>query len=143
MEISLPQFKCKILITEGLEQALQAFFAEKPANYSSCALISDDKIFPLYGKQVLGVLDASKIRTIEIILPSGESTKTLASAEHCWQKMHAHGLDRKSLVIALGGGVVTDLAGFAASCYMRGIDVVHIPTTLLGMVDAAIGEKRE
>ncbi len=110
----------------------QTFPFEKIKNYSSCVLITDERVFSLYGKE---------IPVEPIIVPSGEKCKSFETAEYCWSKMYSIGLDRRSCVISLGGGSVTDLAGFVASCYMRGIDVIHIPTTLLAMVDAAIGGK--
>ncbi len=102
--------------------------------YSSYVVISDENVFALYGEELFD-------RKRALLLPPGEESKTLNSAELCWKAMSNLGCDRHSLVIALGGGMVTDLAGFVAGCYMRGIDVMHIPTTLLGMVDAAIGGK--
>lgn len=74
-------------------------------------------------------------------LEGGEAAKSLSQLEKVWQAMAAAKLDRKALVIACGGGTLTDLAGFAASTYMRGIRLVLVPTTLLGMVDSAIGGK--
>jgi 3-dehydroquinate synthase len=76
-----------------------------------------------------------------VILPAGEENKDLELISHLWKDFLENGLDRKSTVIALGGGVVSDMAGFAASTYMRGIDWVVIPTTLLAMVDASLGGK--
>jgi 3-dehydroquinate synthase len=105
-------------------------------NYSSIVLISDKNVFPLYGTDLV-----SRINCHPIIIKVGEASKSLEVATSCWNEMHAHGCDRQTLIIALGGGVVTDLAGFVAACYMRGVDVVHIPTTLMGMIDAAIGGK--
>jgi 5-deoxy-5-amino-3-dehydroquinate synthase len=72
---------------------------------------------------------------------SGEGAKTLATVEALCRGFAAWGLNRRDCVVAVGGGVVTDTAGFAAACYHRGVPVVHVPTTLLGMVDAAIGGK--
>jgi shikimate kinase/3-dehydroquinate synthase len=76
-----------------------------------------------------------------IILPAGEEHKNLDTVSHLWNVFLENGLDRKSTVVALGGGVVSDVAGFAASTYMRGIDWIAVPTTLLAMVDAALGGK--
>jgi 3-dehydroquinate synthase len=76
-----------------------------------------------------------------IVLPAGEKHKNLNSISHLWKKFLQNGLDRRSTVIALGGGVIGDMAGFAASTYMRGIQWICIPTTLLSMVDASIGGK--
>lgn len=75
------------------------------------------------------------------VLPNGERYKTLAMLEKLYRAALAAGLDRRSLVIGLGGGVVTDMAGFMAATYMRGLHYVSVPTSLLGMVDAAIGGK--
>lgn len=74
-------------------------------------------------------------------LPAGERSKTLKTCEMVWYQLTEHGADRNTILINLGGGVVTDLGGFVASTFMRGIRFVHIPTSLLGMVDAAIGGK--
>jgi 3-dehydroquinate synthase len=76
-----------------------------------------------------------------IILPAGEEHKNLQTISRLWKSFLENGLDRKSTVIALGGGVVGDMTGFAASTYMRGIDWIGIPTTLLSMVDASLGGK--
>ncbi len=76
-----------------------------------------------------------------IAVASGEASKTLSEAERLCEEFLKAGLSRKSMVIAIGGGMVTDIAGFAASVYQRGIHVIHIPTTLLAMVDAAVGGK--
>lgn len=76
-----------------------------------------------------------------ISIPAGEQHKTMESAEKIWQFLTAHHADRGSVLINLGGGVTTDIGGFAASTYKRGISFINIPTSLMGMVDAAIGGK--
>lgn len=82
----------------------------------------------------------NRTRTV-ITLPEGERSKSVASLETLWRRMVAAGCDRRSVCVILGGGVLGDLGGFAASTYMRGIPVVQVPTTLLAMVDSAIGGK--
>ncbi len=80
-------------------------------------------------------------KLIKIIIPAGEKEKNIETVKIIWEKMFEMGLDRKSLVINLGGGVVCDMGGFAASTFMRGIDFLNIPTTLLAQVDAGVGGK--
>lgn len=76
-----------------------------------------------------------------IRIPSGEKNKNISTCQHIWEELTKHTFDRKSLFINLGGGVIGDMGGFAASCYKRGIDFIQVPTTLLAMVDASIGGK--
>lgn len=83
----------------------------------------------------------SSFDPIVIKIDAGESQKTLSTCELIWDQMVDEGADRKSLMINLGGGVIGDMGGYAASCYMRGIDFVQIPTTLLSQVDASVGGK--
>ena len=78
---------------------------------------------------------------VEIVLKPGEPYKTLQTAQSIWKTLMKHQADRQAVMVNLGGGVITDLGGFAASCYHRGIRFVNMPTTLLAMVDAAIGGK--
>ena len=80
-------------------------------------------------------------RAVEIVLKPGEKYKTLQTAQRIWKTLMKHHADRQTVVVNLGGGVITDLGGFVASCYQRGIRFVNVPTTLLAMVDAAIGGK--
>ena len=141
MQIALTKYGCKIVIAQDGFTGLSPHLSNKLGAYSSCAIISDEHVYPVYGEQLNQLIKAQGIPVHHVLLSAGEQTKTMESAQRCWTEMHAQGLDRKSLVIGLGGGVITDLAGFIASCYMRGIDVIHLPTTLLGMVDAAIGGK--
>jgi 3-dehydroquinate synthase len=144
-KIKLLPNNAELTFTNGMiaerDRELMTLCSGLAKTYTRCAIITDQTVYSLYGKLLSSFLQESGIPFCEIILPSGESSKTLLSANYCWNEMIANRIDRHSCVIALGGGVITDLAGFAAACYMRGIDVINIPTTLLGMVDAAIGGK--
>ncbi len=101
-------------------------------------LISDQSVSALYAQR-LGEVLAADAAPIEI--PPGESHKTLASAEHVWSELVGAGVTRADHLVALGGGVVGDLAGFCAATYQRGVPVVHVPTTLVAQVDSAYGGK--
>lgn len=90
-------------------------------------------------RQVLKGIDFQG--AVRIVIPSGEHNKSIATVQLIWSKLVENHADRKSLLINIGGGMVTDIGGFAASCYQRGIDFVNIPTTLLGMIDASVGGK--
>ncbi|HEU4563526.1 MAG TPA: 3-dehydroquinate synthase [Gemmatimonadaceae bacterium] len=103
------------------------------------AIISDDTVAPLYAARVAASLGGERVELFTI--PPGEEHKTRASWARLTDAMLAAGLGRDSAVIALGGGVVGDVAGFVAATYMRGIPVVQLPTTLLAMIDASIGGK--
>lgn len=105
------------------------------------ALVSDRSVMSLYGPIVIESLRAAGFSVSEILVPAGETAKTLAVAERCWDECLTAGLDRTSTLLALGGGAVGDLAGFVAATYMRGIPFVQLPTTLLAQVDASIGGK--
>jgi 3-dehydroquinate synthase len=99
-------------------------------------VVSDENVAPLYARAVAALLRAPLLG-----LPAGEERKTLGEAETVARWLLAQGAERRDVVVAVGGGVVTDLVGFAASITLRGLDWVAAPTTLLGMVDAAVGGK--
>jgi 3-dehydroquinate synthase len=105
------------------------------------ALVTDAGILRLHGAPVIASLEAAGFAVTVIEVPEGETAKTLAVAEHCWDRLLAVGLDRSSTVLGLGGGAVGDLAGFVAATYMRGLNFVTLPTTILAQVDASVGGK--
>lgn len=105
------------------------------------ALVTDAAVFRLHGAAVVKSLEAAGFALAVIEVPEGEAAKTLAVAAACWERLLEAGLDRTSTVLALGGGAVGDVAGFVAATYMRGINVVQLPTTVLAQVDASIGGK--
>lgn len=104
-------------------------------------VLTDSNVGPLYLEEAKSSLKAAGFRVSDIVVPAGEDSKSLAVAGEIWSAMASLGLTRDCAVVALGGGVVGDLAGFAASTYMRGIAVVQAPTTLLAMVDSSVGGK--
>jgi len=108
---------------------------------SRAAVVTSASILRLYGKAVLESLEEAGFTATVVDVPEGESAKTLAIAEHCWNALLMAGLDRTSTILALGGGAVGDLAGFVAGTYMRGANFVQLPTTVLAQVDASIGGK--
>ncbi|HEV8437783.1 MAG TPA: 3-dehydroquinate synthase [Methylomirabilota bacterium] len=104
-------------------------------------LVSDSTIMRLHGPSVSESVRSAGFELVEMLLPVGEQAKTLEIARQGWDRLLEAGFDRTSTVIALGGGAVGDLAGFVAATYMRGINFVQVPTTLLAQVDASIGGK--
>ncbi|MBN1654735.1 MAG: 3-dehydroquinate synthase [Deltaproteobacteria bacterium] len=108
---------------------------------SQVAVVSDETVAALYSEQVLRSLDKVGIKATRITFPAGEKSKSLVEYGRLIDRMIERGIDRKSAVIALGGGVTGDLAGFASACYMRGISYVQAPTSLLAMVDSSVGGK--
>jgi len=107
----------------------------------TCAVISDDKVASLFASRVKKGLRSAGFRPVLITIPAGEKSKTLEQAGAICDRMIAAGLDRKSFVIGLGGGMIGDISGFVAAIYHRGIPHIQIPTTLLAMVDSSIGGK--
>ncbi len=105
------------------------------------AILSDDKVFPLYGKNVTDAIEAAGFRTVSHLIPNGEQSKTLDNVTAFIDCMVKAQVTRTDMVLALGGGVVGDMAGFAAAIYLRGIPYIQVPTTLLAAVDSSVGGK--
>ncbi|MEN6356575.1 MAG: 3-dehydroquinate synthase [Armatimonadota bacterium] len=108
---------------------------------TSAAVISNPTIVKHYAAEALASLENAGIRTNKIVIPAGERFKTLRSVGKIYDGLLDMKMDRRGVVVALGGGVIGDMAGFAAATYMRGIDFVQVPTTLLAQVDASVGGK--
>jgi 3-dehydroquinate synthase len=104
-------------------------------------MVSHPVLMELHGDLIASILLKAGYDVRVSVVPSGEKSKSLSMVTRLYGEMAAEGLDRHGCVLALGGGVIGDLAGFAAATWLRGIDVVQIPTTLLAMVDSAIGGK--
>ncbi len=104
-----------------------------------CLVVSNDTIAPLYLDKLLPNLAGRSVKSIA--LPDGESHKTVATMQLILDKLVAMRANRDTTIVALGGGVVGDIAGFAAACYMRGVGFVQVPTTLLAQVDSSVGGK--
>lgn len=124
-----------IIAAGALDDDLPRFIAE--CRFSRIAVITNVTLAPLYGEALAARLPGAFLSVID----DGEQYKTLDTAQMLYAELLMHGMDRSSLVIALGGGVVGDLAGFVAATFMRGIAFVQAPTSLLAMVDASIGGK--
>ena len=105
------------------------------------ALITNKTVFELYGDRATRSLKRSGFSVNRWLMPDGEKHKTFRSLERAVEFLSEAGLERNDVVVALGGGVVGDLAGFAASIYLRGIAFVQVPTTLLAQVDSSVGGK--
>jgi 3-dehydroquinate synthase len=116
-------------------------YARKCFPLEGCAIVSDSNVAPLFADRIKKSLTSAGFRATLITIPAGEKSKTLEQASTICDRMIAGGLDRKSFVIGLGGGMIGDISGFVAAIYHRGIPHVQIPTTLLAMVDSSIGGK--
>jgi len=104
-------------------------------------VVTNDRVGPLYGPQVEAALRRSAREVLMVELPDGEAYKDQASLMKIFDAMLESHLERSAIVVALGGGVVGDVAGFAAACYQRGVALIQVPTTLLSQVDSSVGGK--
>ncbi|MGD9394081.1 MAG: 3-dehydroquinate synthase [Dehalococcoidia bacterium] len=130
---------CPITVGDGLIERLAEYFDF--SGYSSSVLITDTVVNRLYGPKVLAALKATGKKVSLLTLPTGEKAKSLITIERGYRFLLDNMVDRKGLIGALGGGVVGDTAGLIAASYLRGIDYIQLPTTLLAQVDSAIGGK--
>lgn len=137
--IELDDRRYQILIGAGIAASADSFAA---APRSKRALIvSNETVAPLYAKRLASALAGIHAEIHQLILPDGESHKNWASLNLIFDYLLEHACDRKTVLYALGGGVVGDMTGFAAACYMRGVPYVQVPTTLLAQVDSSVGGK--
>ena len=121
---------------------------EKAGNLVACCcpsghavVVTDENVEQPHAMIVAKNLQESGLQTDLVVLPSGEATKSIEMADRLWQKFLAQEVNRKSIVVAVGGGVIGDLAGFVAATYARGLRFLQIPTTLLAQVDSSVGGK--
>ncbi len=129
-----------INVGPGVSRELPAWLASRGLG-ARYALVTDDVVAPLHASDLVRRLLEGGLRVETVLVPSGEGHKTRTTKERVEDAMLAAGLGRDCAVVALGGGVVADLAGFVAATYHRGVPYVQVPTTLLAMVDASVGGK--
>ncbi|MNK20928.1 3-dehydroquinate synthase [compost metagenome] len=129
----------EVVVGRGLlKEAGARIAALKP---TKAFVVSDETVAAIHGETVRASLEGAGLATGIVTVPAGEASKSFEQLEAVLDRLLAEGLDRKSLVVALGGGVVGDLAGLTAALFMRGIDFVQAPTTLLAQVDSSVGGK--
>jgi 3-dehydroquinate synthase len=145
ISVQLPQSAYDIVIASGaldqLGQWMAGGFSQSLKLSGKVLLVSNPEIFRHYGQRAIASLEQAGCSVFTCILPAGEQYKTLASLQTIYDTALEHRLERSSTFVALGGGVIGDMTGFAAATWLRGVSVVQVPTSLLAMVDAAIGGK--
>jgi len=140
VRVELAQRAYDVVIEPGALDRL-GDYVRAAAAHARCALFSDAAVSRLWGGRACASLEAAGFRVTRAELPPGESHKTLATVQRLYDALLEAQLERRSPVIALGGGVTGDTAGFAAATYLRGVPLVQCPTTLLAMVDSSVGGK--
>jgi 3-dehydroquinate synthase len=130
-----------IYVGHGLLHRLGAKMKEAGLSSGTAIIINDENVFPLYGSRVEGVLQTAGYAVNRFVVPSGEETKSMDYAVRIYDFLVEHRAERDHIIVALGGGVVGDLAGFVAATFLRGMPWIQVPTSLVAMVDASIGGK--
>lgn len=138
--VNLAERSYEVLIGHGLLKELGAL-ARELLGRKKCAIVTDSTVGPLYAHAAQVSLASAGIAAFVVTVPAGEASKCMSVVEHVCREMLKRGLDRKSFLVALGGGVIGDLAGFAASIFLRGIPFIQVPTTVLSQVDSSVGGK--
>lgn len=137
--ISLPNRNYDVLIDKNAVNNLEGFLATK--KYSKVFVITDENVAKYHLTTLQNVLNKTNLKVEIIVNEFGEKIKSFEYLEKISEEILSKGIDRKSLIIAFGGGVIGDLSGFLASILLRGIDFIQVPTTLLAMVDSSVGGK--
>lgn len=138
--VNLPDRSYNILIEKGSLANLGAEMSQLSLG-KKVLLVSNPEIFEYYGQIAVNSLEKAGFTVSTHLIPAGENYKTLDSIAEVYDSALAHRLERSSTMVALGGGVIGDMTGFAAATWLRGVNFVQVPTTLLAMVDASIGGK--
>lgn len=141
IDVSLPTKPYSIFIEKNLFPDLPEGVEDQLGRSSGVLLFMDRNVSKHCSPVVDQRMKEMGVRVEKFVIPGGETDKTMETVSRCYEMMSASGFDRDTTILALGGGVVGDLAGFVASTYMRGIRLIHVPTSLLAMVDSAIGGK--
>lgn len=139
VDIALGDRSYPILIGESLLDDPTTYQALPAA--ASALIVTNSTVAPLYAQRLEAALTARYPRVLQVVLPDGEEHKTWQTLNLVFDALLANGCDRKTVLFALGGGVVGDMTGFAAASYMRGVPFVQVPTTLLAQVDSSVGGK--
>lgn len=129
-----------IVFTQSFETLWEELAVLGCENRRLC-IVTDSKVNELYGEEVLHILTGKCRKAVKYVFPNGEEHKTLDTVRGIYKFLIAEGFDRKDMLLALGGGVVGDTTGYTAATYLRGIDYIQIPTTLLAQADSSIGGK--
>lgn len=135
-----PAYRYDIVMGDGVLDHLGALISQRGWS-GPAAIVTDDVVGPLFAETAQASLHRAGIAASVVTMTHGEQNKTLASVEQMYRTFSERGMDRQSAVVALGGGVLGDTAGFAAATYLRGVPFVQAPTTLLAMADSSIGGK--
>ena len=141
LTVSLPGRSYDILIERGLLDRAGEYCRKALPRADKLFVVTDSTVGPLYLKRLIPPLEAAGWETAICEIPAGEASKCAGELARLWECMMDFGLTRTDAVVALGGGVVGDLAGFAAATILRGVDFVQLPTTLLSQVDSSVGGK--
>lgn len=139
LDLDLGERSYPILIGPGLLGSSDSY-AGLPRSRMA-AIVSNETVAPLYARALADALATRHERVVQIVLPDGEAYKDWHTLDRIFDALLAEGCDRQTVLYALGGGVVGDMTGFAAACYMRGVPFVQVPTTLLAQVDSSVGGK--
>jgi 3-dehydroquinate synthase len=131
----------QITIGPGIRRELSNLISSSNLTPRRVLLISNKRVFRLYGRDLTASLKSSKLKIFECLIPEGERYKSFRVLEQTVSFLGNNGFERNDLVVALGGGVVGDLAGFCSAIYLRGIPFVQLPTTLLAQIDSSVGGK--
>ncbi|EOL44331.1 3-dehydroquinate synthase [Enterococcus caccae] len=140
LTVTLPNHSYDLSIKKGLLKEI-GFWARELWSPQKVVIITDTNVHPLYGNQVQNSLKKAGFEVSTFVIEAGEQSKSLLVAAEIYDFLADEGLTRSDGILALGGGVVGDLAGFVASTYMRGLHFLQVPTTLLAQVDSSIGGK--
>jgi len=139
LSVGLQERSYEIHIGAGLLTHADLLLAHIP--HKRVAIVSNTTVAPLYLAQLTSTLKTIGVSAIEIVLPDGEQYKTSQTLNLIFDTLLQHRCERSTPLIALGGGVIGDMTGFAAACYLRGVPFIQIPTTLLSQVDSSVGGK--
>ena len=139
VNVATPGGRYEIRIGAGLLASADSWTGLPRA--ADAVIVSNDTVFALHGAALAAAIAPLHRRVTQVLLPDGEEFKDWHALQRIYDHLLGHGCDRKTLVYALGGGVVGDIAGFAAATYMRGVPFVQVPTTVLAQVDSSVGGK--